>query len=381
MIKRKEIRFLTTITFALCLLPAASAKYARPDTERVPTTRLISNLEVKLKAKPMDVELHYALARVHSIAYANQATEFDVHKTNQLPHFGFDSKSDRPPQEVKKPQNVEGDPKAKEHLQKAIQEYKEVIKAKPDHLFAQLGVGWCLDQAGDKQAALVVYRKALDLAWKKDQKADGFESGVSSVTEEIARYMLPLLDATKDAEEIKKIEGYTRELSKKGRWITPILIPVTSAVSPDPLVNANADVAFDLDGSGLDRRWGWITPKAAWLVFDHDGRGEINSGLQLIGAVTFWIFWENGYHALASLDNNGDGELRGGELKGLALWHDANGNGVSEPGEVKPLAAWGITALSCEYQTHATGIPFSPRGVVFQDGSTRPSYDWIAPGK
>ena len=61
--------------------------------------------------------------------------------------------------------------------------------------------------------------------------------------------------------------------------------------------------------------------------------------------------------------------------------HDANGNGVSEPGEVKPLAAWGITALSCRYETHPTGIPFSPRGVVFQDASTRPSYDWIAPGK
>src|SRR5262249_38418792 len=158
-----------------------------------------------------------------------------------------------------------------------------------------------------------------------------------------------------------------------------LVVPLHSDTALDQLVDPHLGVSFDLDGSGLERRWGWITPQAAWLVFDHDGRGEVTSGLQMIGGVTFWIFWENGYRALASLDD--DGMVRGEELNGLALWHDANGNGVSEPGEVKPLAAWGITALSCAYQTHATGIPFSPRGVVLADGSTRPTYDWIAPGK
>jgi hypothetical protein len=170
-------------------------------------------------------------------------------------------------------------------------------------------------------------------------------------------------------------------MAGKPRAVTPLLIPLQPDTPFEQLVDPNLGVPFDLDGSGLDLRWGWITPKAAWLVFDQQGHGEITSGLQLIGGVTFWIFWENGYRALASLDDDGDGVLRGDELKGLALWHDANGNGVSEPGEVKPLAVWGITALSCDFQTHATGIPFSPRGVVFQNGSTRPSYDWIAPGR
>ncbi len=378
---QKFFRPLTLIAAALCFIPTAPAEYMRPDTERVPTARLIASLEEKVKARPADVELRYALARVHSIAYATQAGEFEVHKTNQLPHFGFGSGSDRPPRETKQPTNEEKQRQATEHLRQAIQHYKEVLKAKPDHVFAQLGLGWCLDQSGDKPAALVEYRKALELAWAKERKAEGFEIGVGSATDEIARYMLKLLNAKKDADEIKKIEGYTRELSKKGRWITPILLPLEAGTPLDQLVNPRANVAFDLDGSGLDRRWGWITPQAAWLVFDHDGRGEITSGLQMIGGVTFWVFWLNGYHALAALDNDQDGVLRGDELNGLALWHDANNNGVSEPGEVKPLAAWGITGLSCAHQTHATGIPFSPRGVTFTDGSTRPSYDWIAPGR
>jgi len=97
----------------------------------------------------------------------------------------------------------------------------------------------------------------------------------------------------------------------------------------------------------------------------------------MFGSVTFWIFWRNGYEALAALDENGDGELRGDELRGLALWHDANGNGISDPCEVRPLAAHGITALSVHFERHSTGIPFNPVGVTFTDGTVRPSYDWI----
>jgi hypothetical protein len=68
-------------------------------------------------------------------------------------------------------------------------------------------------------------------------------------------------------------------------------------------------------------------------------------------------------------------------LAGLGLWRDANRNGLCEPGEVVPLAAWGITGLSCRYRSHVTGVPFSPEGVRYRDGTTRPSYDWIVRGR
>ena len=97
----------------------------------------------------------------------------------------------------------------------------------------------------------------------------------------------------------------------------------------------------------------------------------------MFGSVTFWIFWKNGYEALSALDDNGNGVVTGHELEGLAQ----NSNGVSDPGEVRTVESWGIQALSCHYCRHPAGIVFSPRGVVFHGGTTRPTYDWIAPSR
>jgi hypothetical protein len=102
--------------------------------------------------------------------------------------------------------------------------------------------------------------------------------------------------------------------------ITPIVITLRDGLTALDMV---ARVVFDLDGT-VPKRWTWITPKAAWLVYDHFGTGRITSGLQLFGNVTFWAFWQNGYHALGALDDDGDGEVRGAEQRGLALWHDRN---------------------------------------------------------
>jgi hypothetical protein len=102
--------------------------------------------------------------------------------------------------------------------------------------------------------------------------------------------------------------------------------------------------------------------------------------LQLFGGVTFWMFWDNGYQALAALDNSGDSKLSGDELMGLAIWHDRNTNGISEPGEVKPLAEYGITSISCRWErdtSHPDGIAYSPEGITFRDGTTRPTYDIV----
>jgi hypothetical protein len=107
---------------------------------------------------------------------------------------------------------------------------------------------------------------------------------------------------------------------------------------------------------------------------------KVTSALQLFGNVTFWCFWNNGYEAMRSLDDNGDGMLTGNELNDLALWHDANANGICDPGEVQPLSYHGITGLCCDWQTderHADRIAYSPRGVTFANGTTRPTFDLI----
>jgi len=157
-------------------------------------------------------------------------------------------------------------------------------------------------------------------------------------------------------------------------------VPLADGLTATDLEAPDARVTFDVDGSGLDRTWSWITPKAAWLVSDPKRDGKITSGLQLFGNVTFWMFWHNGYAPLAALDDDRDGILTGKELAGLALWHDANGNGVADPGEVKPVSAYGIVAISCKWQVlneNPDKVAFSPNGVVFQDGKTRPTFDLV----
>jgi hypothetical protein len=33
------------------------------------------------------------------------------------------------------------------------------------------------------------------------------------------------------------------------------------------------------------------TKDGGWLVYEPKGKGEVTSGLQLFGGVTFWLFW------------------------------------------------------------------------------------------
>ena len=366
---------LVTIIAILLSSACTYGKFIAVETEQVPIARLITNLEKQLKQRPKDFELHYALARVHSMGYAMKTGEIAVKKNSDSPWFGHLDHG-QPPQRISPAANSSQETEAKSHLEKAIEQYKAASELKPEHLPSQLGLGWCLDQSGDKAAALERYRKALSLAWEREKNETGFMG--PSMTEEIAGYMLPLLDPKKDAEEIQKLKGYQETMTHKPRAVTPVLIPLQEHCSLGELVDPALEVPFDLDGSGLKREWGWISPKAGWLVFDPQSAGQITSGLQMVGGVAFWIFWENGYHALAALDNDNDGLLRGEELGGLAIWQDTNCNGRSEPGEVRPLNDWGIIALSYRYEKHGTGIPFSPHGVIFKDGTVRPSFDWIA---
>jgi len=336
-------------------------------------------------------EFHYELARLHAMSYSRKIGEFQSLIGGDRPFFGPEPDNRFAP-DFQRHRNLGGIPlfqrrpqerpeqeEARKHLAAAIEKYREALKLKEDHLPARLGLGWCLDQAGDKTAAVESYRKLLALAWKKERNAKHVFYG--SFVEETAHYLLPLLDSKRDSQEIAEIKGYTETMLKKGRAITPLMVPLEDDVKLAELVDCEAGVQFDLDGSGFKRRWGWITPKAAWLVWDPRRGGKITSGLQMFGSVTFWIFWKNGYEALSALDDNGDGALSGRELHGLALWHDRNSNGVSEPGEVRTVESWDIQSLSCHYGSHPTGIVFSPRGVVFQRGQARPTYDWIAPSR
>lgn len=372
---------------AFCAATATVAAIpAAVDVETVPVGRVVANLERMIVRSPKDVELRVNLARLHAMAYAAKVTEIqalrrtmssDPNWAQGSPYFGF-----REPHElweVKPISDPVANGQAREHLTRAIAAYREALALAPRHGVANLGLGWALKEAGDTAGAIAPLRRAIELGWEKDEPQANL-SMARSMTEEAALHLRPLLNPLRDAAEIQTLDRRLAELKKRARWVTPIAIPLRAGMTADDMSAPDCYVPFDLDGSGIVRNWEWLADDAAWLVHDHRGTGQITSALQLFGSVTFWAFWQNGYHALRAMDDDGDGVIDGREREGLALWHDRNHNGISDRGEVRPLVEWGIESLSTSYEydpRHQHEIAWSPRGVVFTSGEVRPTYDLV----
>jgi hypothetical protein len=366
-------------------ISTAQAIYIRPDLENVPVERVLKNLTQQVEKNPKDVQAQFNLARAHAMAFTLKADTLPIWKgkEGQGVWFGYEARH-VPFGKIKETDDPAKAKAAKDHLAKAIAGYQEVVKLAPENLTARLGLAWCQDQAKEKMQALAGYRSVIEDAWKKEKDMKRAGLGWHSVTSEAAGYLMPHLDAEKDKMEIATLQERIAQMRKVLRPITPIAIPLQDGLNLRDLMDANASVPFDADGSGWKKSWTWINDKAGWLVMDHKGNGQITSALQMFGNVTFWMFWENGYHALSALDENADGLLKGKELEGLAIWHDANGNGISEPGEVQSLSFHGIVGLSCRFVIDGSQpepVPFSPHGVIFGNGRTRASYDVILKAK
>jgi hypothetical protein len=373
-------RFTLVIAAVFACAGLAPGLFIRVEAEKVPVERLTKNLEEAVKKNPKDAQALINLARVHAMAYSLRSEEVPVNK--KMPDvvwFGY-----TPPivpfRDVAKTDDKDKLKAAKEHLDKALKLYEDALKLAPDDLRVKLGHAWLLSQTDKKADAVAALRKVVEEGWKKDKDLKRGPFGGHTITAEAGSYLVPLLDKEKDKDEITTLNERIAQLNKLPRPVTPIAVPLKDGLTAADLEDRTARVTFDADGTGLQKQWTWINPRAAWLVYDPNRTGKVNSALSMFGNVTFWLFWETGYDALAALDDNGDGVLSGKELDGLALWHDANGNGVCDPGEVKPLSEWGIVALSCRYERdpkHPDRIAFSKVGVTFKDGRTRPTFDLV----
>ncbi|MBI3737365.1 tetratricopeptide repeat protein [Candidatus Sumerlaeota bacterium] len=387
MISTKSI--ISFVVIFMALIISVPAMYMRREIIRVPVTRLTENLEKKIQEEPKNAQFRYQLARVYSMAFALKSEELQAARTDagELEvDYGNGPSSELPPRvqvsgsattETKDPERRKQVNQWLYWLSKAIESYEKAIELGKDDAAVRLGLGWCLERRGEKEKAKEQYRKALDLAWNKEKALPMvFET---SMTVETANYLKKLLHPERDSKELAEINYKVKAMDRVAIAVTPLLVPLRSGLSLEGLVAPSARVKFDLDGSGVMREWGWITPDAAWLVFVGNGGEIIDSGRQMFGGFTFMIFWQTGYDALGSLDDDGDGELQGTELHGIALWHDANSNGACEPDEIESLSSYGIVALSCHHQPHTSGIPFNPAGCALEDGTTRATYDWMAP--
>lgn len=372
--------FRATIIMAVVAVVGIPLKgiYIGVEARRVPVARLAANLEKQLAASPRNPDLHVKLARLYGMAYSVNSEDVPAttdkggkdevwfgHEPNLVPHANVPV-TDQPRTDA-----------ARNYLKKSIEHYRAALEADPENQIARLGYGWTLQESGDKPGAIAAYRAVIHKAWPKEQSAR-FAEWKPFFTVEAGEYLIPLLDPKGDAQEIAELRSRISRLRSVPRPITPIAIPLHST-EIKRIVNLEAQVAFDADGSGQRRAWTWISADAGWLVYDAEGKGRIESALQWFGNVTFWVMWNNGYEALAALDDNGDGELTGAELRHLGIWHDRNADGTSDPGEVRPLAKHGIVAVSCRF-TAGDGLltaASSAAGVRFEDGRSGPTYDVI----
>jgi len=236
---------------------------------------------------------------------------------------------------------------------------------------------------GIKQIYLQAYEVALDedLALKR-LPLEGLrglishEAGAAYVRLWEAESQIPA-----DVQEtLKTIKANLKTLEALPRGaVTPIVFSMEAGLSLADLLAPEKSVRFDLDGDGIIEERPWIKPTTGLLAWDIDRDGRITSGRELFGSVTGWLFFPNGYRAMDMLDDNRDGLLTIGELKGLCAWFDRDSDGQSDDGEVVSVESLGITAISTRPTGHEGQSPMHSAGIRFKDGRTVPTYDWIAP--
>ncbi len=377
-----------------------------------PLERLLPNIQRYVQQNPKDAHGHYVLARLHSLAFAKgtKAAVFYYRGTKKPLDFGFHE----PFFAERRKELGEPDQRALNHLALSIRHYRIAVKLNPNEALYWLGLGWVLEQGikyADKlpapflekpkfvsakdwrREALNAYRQAFRLSIKSDLGQEifmsehlGLPSG--SIAQEAGEAILRLQEGRRLSiserwklrsvrNKVEALKEKSRAIKEKPLAITPIIFPLHRPLPLSELVSSQS-VIFDLDGDGIKERWQWVTPKAAFLIWDGERTGRVTSGLQLFGSVTWWMFWRNGYEALAALDDDGNGWLEGKELEGIFVWHDRNGNGISEQGEVLPLERFGIIRLSTKAAHRNGKVLLNSNGIQLLDGHFLPTYDWVA---
>lgn len=386
-----RIAFLLTCT----LLIGTAAAHWMPG-QYLPLARLIKNMEKRVENRPGDASAQYVLGRLHSLGYASTADKVEVYDPDGDVGFAVDNHITV----TYGRKDAKLSPEARAHLIASIKHYSRACYWAPKDGVYWLGYGWMLEQAarwaselpssapgwptvntkeGWTRAAIGAYRNAFLESHEKDA-GTAMILEVQVTGDEAIKNLRRLCKSIGTPLEgdllvqIKKCENAMQMPTA----ITPIVIPLGPGTPYREIDNPSARVGFDLDGLGMGSRWTWITPKAAFLVWNQRGDGIVRSGRELFGSATFWMFFKNGYAALDSLDDNGDGTLTGRELRSIAVWHDANTNGRSDSGEVCPLASYSIVGIRTRPQGRNGQVWFNKQGIVRQDGRTLPTYDWIA---
>jgi len=378
--------------------------------DEVPVDRLLANLERNAQSLP-PAKLWRAIGRVHLIAYVRRAGILPVYRKNpdtvaegriddcaKVDEDAGDEESRKdwpkpkpgercevrnyslaPSHEI--PANaLEQGRVQSPHLEAARDAYNRARSLEPNNLRTRLALAFILDRAlrlpearDELRFILTEGSRRFPYKTRREHEMYGWET--HTVLSEAVYHFALIAESDIDKRLIADANAKL-DANPPARMVTPILVPLRRNHVFTDLIDTTSKVAFDFTGQGRAHRFGWLSKHAAWLVWDPDNKGKIESGFQFFGSVTWVAFWDNGYHALGSLDDDGDGRIAGRELEGIALWHDKNADGLSDDGEVAPAAAHGIAALSYSHTRTSGDLWVSDNGVTFTNGETRPTYDW-----
>jgi hypothetical protein len=378
--------------------------FPRPDN--APVERLLSNVEAYVKSHPGEAKGYYTLGRIHYLAFALNAKTLDYWGREMITPVdgvlpGRAATAGRRPQELPEQEKAT-------HLSEALRLLKKSVELAPANGLYELGLA-CLYEDGQtganaaewREQAIRHYLAAFRLSINQDQRLQfqpvlgiralvSYEAGDSySRLVRQRGIRLPPAQILDDPNELYSEAATIRLVERKianlqrlpAGGITPIVLSLRSGVTLSDLLASATRVTFDLDGTGRAQSYSWLQPDAAFLVWDPERTGRVTSGRQLFGTVTWWLFWENGYQALAALDDDRDGWLSGRELAGLSLWFDRNQNGISEPGEVIPIEQAGVEALAVRADGWHGQCPMNAHGVRLKDGRVLSSWDWVTTSK
>ena len=404
-----RVGLLLSLAAALPLVPAHAKPFMPVDA---PVARLLKNVSEYVKRNPRDPDGYYTLGRIHYYAFAAPArqtmpvTRFSPDDTNAgLPGAAPFGNPGKIPDDARK---GEGEPlsqaERKNHIRAAVENLRQAIaleqRGGASAEYTRKGLSEltlaCVYEEGKADAAKLWREEAIRyyrLSYDRSRQDElsrltapifGIETLVSN---EAANSYLRLVKQRgvlpSEKTKVAEVEKTAQKIAHLplSHAVTPI---VFSLDQPQPLSSLIAaqpkGMVFDLDGSARtgQRYSAWPRSTTGILVWDPAHTGHITSGRQLFGNATWWMFWQNGYRAMESLDDNRDGWLTGNELQSLGVWTDANSNGKCDSGEVRTASESGIVGVNVRETRRVGNGWVSEAGIRLRSGVVLPTYDWIA---